>query len=112
MMIHVNPTNTWTCYRLPLLYCRSVGSFDDPGRDAKTRESKISSEVNKVGSLITDKTWSFNAVDCSWYRIGAGKDFQRPIRIIFVTDKLAARAIVGPDILIECVLNQSSLKPK
>ena len=79
---------------------------------AKRWELWWPSEVNKFGSLITDKTWSFKAVDCSWYRIGAGKDFQRPIRIIFVTDRSAARAIVGPDILIECVLNHSSLKPK
>ena len=67
MLIHVNPTNTWTCYRFPVLYWRSVGIDDDPGRDAKTQESKISSEVNNAGLVITDKIWSFmqqTELDC------------------------------------------------
>jgi hypothetical protein len=45
------------------LYWRGIGIDNDPGHDAKTRESKITSEVNNVRLLITDKIWSFNAVD-------------------------------------------------
>ncbi len=44
--------------------------------------------------------------------MGAGNDFQRPMCMMLGTDKLAARAIVGPDIRIECVLNHIALSPK
>ncbi len=44
--------------------------------------------------------------------MGAGKDLQRPMRMMLGTDRLAARAIVGPDIRMECVLNHSALNPK
>ena len=72
----------------------------------------IASAVNKVGLLTTAKIWSFNAVDCSWYRTGAGKDFHLPIFMMLVTDKLAARAIVGADMRMECVLNDVVSNPK
>ena len=101
-------THCWVWLQLK----RRTLDLEDDFLVANTRESWISSAVNRVGLLTTDKKWSFKTVDCSWYRIGAGKDFHRPIFIMLGTDTLAARAIVGADIRIECVLKDLLSKPK
>jgi len=71
----------------------------------------ISSVVNKVGLLTTERMELFSCVDCAWYKSDAGSDFHRPMDMIFVGDTWAARAIVGADMRNECVSNHVASRP-
>jgi len=100
MVIHVYPTSN-----LHMFILNRASALKTP--DVLT----ISSDVNNVGLLTIDKIVLFNVVECSWYNNAAGINFHLPIRMQSGTGNRAARAIVGADIRIDCVLNHASSNP-
>jgi hypothetical protein len=80
--------------------------------EANVPDKRMSSDVKQVGLLAKEMMWSLTAVDCSWYFMEDGTVFQRPMSKMIAVGSRAARAIVGTDIRIDCVLNQASSKLK
>ena len=84
-----------------------------PGeRDANTRDKRMSSDVNIVGSLTIDSILLLAAVDWCWYNNADGSEAQRPICRMILVCAFTEAAIVGADMRIDWVLNQLPVKPK
>ena len=107
LLIHADPTQNLHMLSQPLtasyLHRSTVGLWSGD-LDANRRDSKMSSEVNNVGLLTTEMILLLTAADWCWYNADRS-DAHLPICKTVDFWAPAARAMVGADIRIDCVLN-------